>query len=182
MIVTFKKKFSSKKILDTVRVIQLTRGQSVDKSPALEDEKTPEDSQPSQPPPPASAGVPPPPPPPAALPPPPPPPPAFTGPPPPPAPSSSGGGGSGGGDMMSQIKKGSTGLKKAPQPEEKPVDDRGDLLGAIRKGKQLKKVTPEMKQKPEKKKDPSNAAELLAMAMDSRVRTTKYRNKNLNVI
>ena len=70
---------------------------------------------------------------------------------------------------MSQIAMGSTVLKKAPVQAEKPIDEREGLLGAIRQGKQLKKVTPDMMQKPEKKKDPSNAAELLAMAMDSRV-------------
>ena len=121
------------------------------------------------PPPPTSSGLPPPPPPPAALPPPPPPPPPAPGLPPPPPVNGSGGGGAGGGDMMSQISKGSTGLKKAPAPVAKPVDGRDGLLGAIREGTKLKKVTPEMMQKPEKKKDPSNAAELLAMAMDSRV-------------
>ena len=119
------------------------------------------------PPPPTSSGLPPPPPPPAALPPPPPPPPPGL--PPPPPVSGSGVGGAGGGDMMSQISKGTTGLKKAPAPVEKPVDGRDGLLDQIKLGKQLKKVTPDMMQKPEKKKDPSNAAELLAMAMDSRV-------------
>lgn len=70
---------------------------------------------------------------------------------------------------MSQIAMGSSVLKKATVQAEKPIDERGGLLQAIRQGKQLKKVTPDMKQKPERKKDPSNAAELLAMAMDSRV-------------
>ena len=124
------------------------------------EEKTSSNAQATGPTLPTSSGAPPPPPP---LPPP------APGLPPPPPVSSSGSSEARGGDIMSQIAKGSTGLKKAPTQIEKPVDEREGLLGAIRKGKQLKKVTPEMMQKPEKKKDPSNAAELLAMAMDSRV-------------
>ena len=119
-----------------------------------------------------SGGLPPPPPPPDLLPPPPPPPPGL--PPPPPVTNT---GNASGGDMMSQLQKGTTGLKKV-EPVERPVDARGGLLNEIKRGNKggLRKVTDEMKQKPKPKENepPRNAAELLAQFMDQRVTHVFY--------
>ena len=117
-----------------------------------------------------SGGLPPPPPPPDLLPPPPPPPPGL--PPPPPVTNT---GNASGGDMMSQLQKGTTGLKKV-EPVERPVDARGGLLNQIKMGKNLRTVTDDMKQKPKPKENepPRNAAELLAQFMDQRVTRVFY--------
>ena len=117
-----------------------------------------------------SGGLPPPPPPPDLLPPPPPPPPGL--PPPPPVTNT---GNASGGDMMSQLQKGTTGLKKV-EPVERPVDARGGLLNQIKTGKNLRKVTDDMKQKPKPKENepPRNAAELLAQYMGDRVTRVFY--------
>ena len=117
-----------------------------------------------------SGGLPPPPPPPDLLPPPPPPPPGL--PPPPPVTNT---GNASGGDMMSQLQKGTTGLKKV-EPVERPVDARGGLLNQIKMGKKLTVVTDDMKQKPKPKENepPRNAAELLAQFMDQRVTRVFY--------
>ena len=121
---------------------------------------------------PTSGGLPPPPPPPDLLPPPPPPPPGL--PPPPPVTNSSNVSGE---DMMSQLQKGTTGLKKV-DPVARPVDARGGLLNDIKMGKKggLRKVTDDMKQKPKPKENepPRNAAELLAQFMDQRVTRVFY--------